>query len=421
MSKFEITGPSKLSGEIKVSGAKNAALKAIAATILTDQEVILKNIPDIEDVHVMFKILESLGAKVVQKNKHEYTVHAEKITKAELNPHLVSKLRASIMFLAPLLTRVKEIKFPFPGGDIIGKRPIDFYLEGLEQFGAKIKHEQDYYHIKLQSKKLKGTKFVFPFISHTVTESLIMTAVLAEGKTTLVNTACEPEIVNLADFLNSMGAKIRGAGTPFIEIEGVDKLTGGIFHTIPDRLETGTFAILSALTGGGVKITNCNPEHLEVFWKMLKKTGVEFDLGKNFVYIKKSESNNFKSCELRTHEYPGFATDLQAPFAILLTQARGLSLIHETIYEGRLFYTDSLNKMGANIIMCDPHRVIVQGPTKLYGANIESPDIRAGMALVIAALIAEGKSVIDNIYQIDRGYEDIEKRLKALGANIKRI
>ncbi len=418
MSKFIITGPNKLSGEISVAGAKNSALKAIASTILTDQEVILKNIPSIEDVHVMFEILKDLGGQVTKVSEHEYKVKVSEIKKTELDKDLVAKLRASIMFLAPLLTRVSEVKFPFPGGDIIGKRPIDIYLDGLDQFGVEIKHERDYYHLKRTGDKLKATKFVFPIISHTVTESLIMSAVLAEGKTTLINTACEPEVVNLVEFLNSLGAKIIGAGTPNIEIEGVKKLSGGEFTAIPDRIETGTFAILGALTGGDLKITNCNPSHLEIFWKILKKIGVNFEIGQDFVKI--NPSTDLKACEVRTHEYPGFATDLQAPATILLTQAKGLSMVHETIYEGRLFYTDMLNKMGANIIMCDPHRIVVQGPTKFYGSKLESPDIRAGIALVIAALIADGKSEIDNIYQVDRGYEKIEERLKKLGAKIER-
>lgn len=418
MSKFIIQGLNKLSGEISVAGAKNNALKIIAATILTDQEITLKNIPDIEDVHVMFEILKDLGGNVQKLNDHEYKVQTKEIKKTELDKKLVAKLRASIMFLAPLLTRVNEIKFPFPGGDIIGKRPIDIYLEGLDQFGVEIKHERDYYHLKRLGNKLKATKFIFPIISHTVTESLILAAVLAEGRTTLINTACEPEVVSLAEFLNSLGAKIKGQGTPSIEIEGVQKLNGGQFTTIPDRIETGTFAILGALTGGNLNITNCEPKHLETFWKILKKIGVNFEIGPDFVKI--NSSPNLKACEIRTHEYPGFATDLQAPATVLLTQAQGLSLVHETVYEGRLFYTDSLNKMGANIIMCDPHRVVIQGPTKLYGAKLESPDIRAGIALVIAALIAEGQSEIDNVYQIDRGYEIIEERLKALGAKIER-
>lgn len=426
MSKFIITGPNKLSGEIKVSGAKNSALKAIAATVLTDQEITLKNIPNIEDVHVMFEILKDLGGQIAKVSEHEYKVRVSEIKKTELNKNLVAKLRASIMFLAPLLTRVSEIKFPFPGGDIIGKRPIDIYLDGLNQFGVEIKYERDYYHLKRVGVganghlpvRLRATKFVFPFISHTVTESLIMAAVLAEGKTVLINSACEPEVVNLTEFLNSLGAKITGAGTPNIEIKGVSKLNGGTFTAIPDRIETGTFAILGALTGGDLKISNCNPAHLETFWKILEKMGVNFEIGQDFVKI--NPSSDLRACEVRTHEYPGFATDLQAPATILLTQAKGLSLVYETIYEGRLFYTDMLNKMGANIIMCDPHRIVVQGPTKLYGAKLESPDIRAGIALVIAALIANGKSEIDNIYQIDRGYEKIEERLKALGAKIER-
>ncbi len=417
MSKFIINGKNKISGEIAVSGAKNEALKMLAATILSDKEWNLKNIPDIADVRIMVQILEDIGAKVVKKGKNEYSIKCDNINKIELDSKLVSQLRASIMFMAPLLTRFGEVKFPNPGGDAIGRRPIDIFLNNFKSFGAEIEKKDDYYHIK--AKNLTGSKFVFPWISHTATESAVMTACLTKGKTTLINSACEPEVVALCENLNQCGAKISGIGTHTIEIEGVNNISGGSFEMIPDRIEAGTFAILGALSGGKLEIKNCEPTHLEVFWKMLEKIGVKFDIkGKN-VYI--NNSSTFNHCELRTREYPGFATDLQAPFTVLLTQARGMSLVHEVIYEGRLFYTDTLNKMGANIVMCDPHRVVISGPTKLYGIKMESPDIRAGIALVLAALIAEGQSEIENIEQIDRGYEDIESRLKAIGADIKRV
>lgn len=417
MEKFIIQGKNPLKGQIAVSGAKNSALKLLAASILTPEECRITNVPDIADIHVMVDLLKDLGANVEKKNTHEYIINTKNIKKIEINPDLAARLRSSIMLVTPMLSRFGEVKFPYPGGCVIGKRPIDIFLEGFKAFGAEIKEEDNFFHIK--AKRLKGCKFVFPWIAVTVTESLIMAALLAEGKTTLINCAEEPEIAAMCDYFNSCGARIKGAGNSTIEIEGVNKISGATFNTIPDRIETGTFAIIGALCGSGIKIVNCNPEHLSVFWEQLKKVGIKLDIGKDFVYIKKSD--NFKSCQIRTHEHPGLATDLQPPFTVLLTQTKGLSLVHETIYEGRLFYTDILNRMGANIIICDPHRVVIQGPTPLYGVKMESPDLRAGMALLIAALIAEGKSEIENIQQIDRGYENIEERLKKLGASIKRI
>ena len=417
MSKFIINGGNNVSGEINVSGAKNEALKMLAASVLSDEEWHLKNIPDIADVRIMIQILEDIGATVEKRGRNEYGIKCNSIKKTELNPVLVSKIRASIMFMAPLLSRFGEVKFPSPGGDAIGRHPIDIFLNNFKSMGAEVERKDDYYHIK--AKRLVGSKFVFPWISHTATESAIMAACLAKGKTILINSACEPEIVALCENLNKCGAKISGIGTHTIEIDGVNRLVGGDFRMIPDRIEAGTFAILGALSGRDLEIKNCEPSHLEVFWKMLEKVGVKFDINKNNVYIKNSSS--FNHCELRTREYPGFATDLQAPFTVLLTQADGMSLVHEIIYEGRLFYTDILNKMGANIVMCDPHRVVVSGPNKLYGIKMESPDIRAGISLVLAALIAEGESEIENIEQIDRGYEDIANRLKSIGADIKRI
>lgn len=282
--------------------------------------------------------------------------------------------------------------------------------------GAEVDEQKDYYHFKVR--KLTGTTFIFPRISVTATESLILAATLANGKTTLKFAACEPEIEYMADYLNQRGAKIKGAGTHTIEIEGVKSIAGGPTKIIPDRLETGTFAILGALAGREITITDCEPKHLEVPWKIFQQSGMKFDLGNDFVKVYRSPE--LKPVNLITHEYPGFVTDLQAPFTVLMTQAKGMSLIHETVYEARLFYVDKLNKMGAKIIMCDPHRIVVLGPTKLYGGKLESPDIRAGIALVIAGLIAEGKSSLGNIYQVDRGYEVIDKRLQALGARIER-
>ncbi|MBI4652659.1 UDP-N-acetylglucosamine 1-carboxyvinyltransferase [Candidatus Kuenenbacteria bacterium] len=414
--KFIINGGKKLGGEIKVGGAKNLALKAIAASILSKQEMIINNVPDIEDIKQIIKILKDLGAEIEKKNNSQYKISTKNITKTELSVDLAHKLRASIVLIGPMLVRFGEAKLPYPGGCVIGRRPIDIFIDGFKALGVEVEESKSGYYFKTQ--KLKGAKFIFPIISVTATETLMMAATLAKGKTILINAACEPEILALADYLNLCGAKIFGQGTNVIIIEGVNKLSAGVFDIIPDRIEAGTFAVMAAATKSDLIIKNCNPAHLEVPLLMLKKAGVNFTTGNDNIHI--LPSKNLKAINLVTHEYPGFITDLQASFTVLLTQAQGMSLVHETIYEGRLFYIDKLNKMGANIILCDPHRIIINGPTKLYGHKIESPDIRAGIALVIAALIAEGKTEIDNIYQVDRGYEKIEERLRMIGAEIIR-
>jgi len=417
MERFVIKGNQPLKGTIQVNGAKNAALKILAASLLTDKKLTVSNVPQIEDIFRLIELLKEVGVKIENGSKGVYQLEAKNIKATELNPDIASKLKGSILMVGPLLARQGEASFCRSGGCVIGQRPRDIFMDGFEAFGAKVKESKKGYY--LSTKQLKGTKFVFPLISVTATEAMILTAVLAKGKTTLINTACEPEIVNLADFLNQSGAKIKGAGTPFMEIEGVASLKGGECQVIPDRMEAGSFIALGVASNSPIKVTNMDPSHLEVLWSLLDKVGANLEIGKDFVEIK--PSSKLKAINLKTHEYPGFPTDLQSPFTVLMTQAEGLSLIHETIFEGRLFYTDSLNQMGAKIIMADPHRVIIQGPTQLSGRHLTSPDIRAGIALVIAALIAEGESVIDNIYQIDRGYEKIEERFQKLGASIKRV
>ena len=417
MERFVIKGGRKLKGTIKVKGAKNAALKLLAACLLTDQEWTISNVPQIEDIFRLVELLKGVGVEVKNNSSGIYRIRAKNIQTTRLEPSIAQKLKGSILMAGPLLARQGEVVFPHPGGCVIGQRPRDIFLAGFEAFGAKVKTNRKGYH--LTAKKLKGTKFVFPVISVTATETMILMAVLAKGKTILKNAACEPEIAALANFLNKCGAKIKGAGTPFIEIEGVNYLKGGRCRVIPDRIEAGSLIILGIASGSPIKVAGLNPEDLDVLWFLLEKAGLNFKIGKNSVIVK--PSFKLKAVNLKTHEYPGFATDLQAPFAVLMTQAKGLSLIHETIFEGRLFYTDMLNQMGAKIIMADPHRVIIQGPTKLYGRYLISPDIRAGIALIIAALIAQGESIIENIYQIDRGYERIEERLSKIGADIKRL
>jgi UDP-N-acetylglucosamine 1-carboxyvinyltransferase len=423
MAKFQIKGNQfGKKGEIPVYGAKNSAIKLLPATLLLDGQITLHNIPDIEDIRDMIAILESLGAIVERVSHHSYNIDTTKVYTNIIPTDLAVKMRASFLFIAPLLIRFGEVVFPHPGGDAIGRRPIDMTLESLSLMGAEVIEESSQYIFRLPNKSLNGIEYVFKWISHTATEHLIMAAVKARGKTTIYNAALEPEITALCDMLRLAGAKITGDGTSEIIIEGVDVLDSNSleYTNIPDRLEAGTFAILGALTRSDIKVTGIEPRHLRVFWKFLDLAGVKYELGDDFIQII-SHNEPYQGLQLKTHEYPGFVTDLQAPFTLLLTQAEGTSVVQETIFDGRLFYTDILNQMGANIIMCDPYRVVVNGPTKLYGKKIESPDIRAGMTFLLAALISERDSIIDNIHHIDRGYEQIEQRLTQLGFDIVRV
>jgi len=417
MSKFIIEGGHKLSGEIKVKGAKNAALKIIPASLLSNETITIKNLPSIEDIGRSLDIIKDLGGEV-ELSQDQVKINTASIKQGELKPDLANKLRASIMFVGPLLARLGQVKFPHPGGCVIGagKRPIDLFLEGFEAMGASVKIHDNFYELK--AKKLKACEYFFTTISVTGTESLMMTAVLAEGQTILKNCAMEPEIVALADYLNSQGAKIIGAGTPTMVIEGVETIGAGDFTIIPDRIEAGTLAILAVASQADFKITNCRTEHLSSLLAIFKKIGVSFESGEDWLRITKADK--LKAYNLKTHEYPGFPTDLQSPYTVLMTQAEGSSLIHETIYDRRLLFADMLTQMGANITMCDPHRVVVNGPTPLVGHKLTSPDLRAGIAMVIAGLIAQGRTEIDNIYQIDRGYAEIDERLRQLGAKIQR-
>jgi UDP-N-acetylglucosamine 1-carboxyvinyltransferase len=423
MAKFQIKGNQfGKSGEIPVYGAKNSAIKLLPATLLINGKITLNNIPDIEDIRDMIKILEALGASVNRVAHHSYTIDTTSVKTNIIPIDLAVKMRASFLFIAPLLIRFGEVIFPHPGGDAIGRRPIDMTLESLALMGAEVIEESSQYIFRLSNKSLNGIEYVFKWISHTATEHLIMAAVKAKGKTTIYNAALEPEITALCDMLRLAGAKIIGDGTSEIIIEGVEHLSGESleYTNIPDRLEAGTFAILGALTRSDIKVTGIEPKHLRVFWKFLDLVGIRYELGADFVQII-SHNQPYRGLQLKTHEYPGFVTDLQAPFTLLLTQAEGTSVVQETIFDGRLFYTDILNQMGANIIMCDPYRVVVNGPTKLYGRKIESPDIRAGMTFLLASLISERDSIIDNIHHIDRGYEQIEQRLTQLGFYIVRV
>lgn len=405
-----------MNGEIEVKGAKNAALKAVAAALLSREKWTITNLPQIEDVNRILEMVEDLGVEVKRiGNKAE--IQAKNIKKTKLSEKLAGKLRASIILAGPVLARTGRVSMPYPGGCVIGKRPIDLFLAGFQKMGAMVKWQDD--HFSLFAKKLKGAKIFFPKITVTGTEAMMITAVLAEGETILENAAMEPEIPALAEFLVKCGAKITGAGTPTIKIKGVKKIRGGRMEIMPDRIEAGTFAILGALAGGKIRIKKCNPDHIRALLVNLEKAGVRYKEEKNGLVV--WGAKKIKAVSAETHEYPGLATDLQPPFTLLMTQAEGASQIHDPIFDGRLMFTDILNSMGSNIVLNDPHRATVHGPSKLRGRKIASPDLRAGITLLLAGLVAKGKTIVENIYQIDRGYERIEERLQRLGAEIRRV
>ena len=416
-----LVGKRTLSGVIVVRGAKNAALKGIAASLLYRTPISFTNVPEIEDVSRMVEIISGMGARVTTK-KNELTIDATGSIFTTVTPEIAKRLRASIVLAGPMLARYGHVRFPHPGGCVIGERPIDLFIEGFEKMGATVKRVGKFYDIRSSKNGLRGAEIFFRSQSVTGTETFMMAAVLAKGKTVIKNAAMEPEIVWLADILNTSGAKISGAGTPTLMITGGRLLASKkAFRVIPDRIEAGSFLILGALAAKKLTVTDIVPEHLESLVELLEYTGTTVTRTKDSLTVSAGKgTKRLRAVNVRTHEYPGFPTDLQAPMMVYLTQAAGESLVFETIFEGRLNFTESLNRMGANITMMDPHRVLVKGSTKLHGRRLESPDLRAGLAFVIAALIAGGNSEIHNVYNIDRGYERIEERLRLIGVQIAR-
>ncbi len=423
-----LAGARKLKGEIAVKGAKNAALKAMAAAILFGDKLVMKNVPEIEDVNRMGDLLVDLGAIIEYKGKGVLEISTEEMYDGKMSVEIAKRLRASIVLTGPLLARFGTVHFPHPGGCVIGARPIDLFLEGFKKMGATVAVSGDkgkaHYVISAKGGKLRGAELFFRNQSVTGTETFMMAGVLAEGETVIKNAALEPEIEALAEFLNSCGAKIRGAGTPTITITGTSMLKskGKAYVTTPDRIEAGSFLVIAALLAKDVTITNCEPKHLESLIESLQYSGVPVKVGKNTISVKidPKKKITLNAVDIKTHEYPGFPTDLQAPMVVYLTQTKGDSLVFETIFEGRLNYVEWLNRMGAEITMFDPHRVKISGPTKLNSKELESPDLRAGLAFVIAGIVAKGDSVIHNVYNIDRGYEKVEERLRAIGVSIER-
>ncbi len=419
---FKITGEDgerRLKGTITVGGAKNAALKVMAASVLFEDGIEIENVPEIEDVVRLEELLTGLGAHI-EKSKNKRKIILPKKFKTDLLSEPAKAMRASIVLTGPLLARTGRVSFPNPGGCNFGNRPIDLFLEGFKKMGATIKSEGENY-VAEAPYGLSAMEFFFKVQSHTGTETLMMAATLAKGTTTLKNCALEPEVKSLAEYLNSCGAKISGAGTSTITIVGGNTLSSGkkIYKTMPDRIEAGSFMIIGALAAEKLTIENCVPEHLEIVTEILRTAGVKVETGKNEVTV--YGEKNLKAVNVRTHEYPGLPTDLQAPIAVFLTQAKGESALFETIYEERLGYIPDLVSMGANIKIQDSHRALIKGPTALVGKKIKAPDLRAGIAFITAAIVAKGESIIENAYIVDRGYENIAERLSAIGAKIKRI
>jgi UDP-N-acetylglucosamine 1-carboxyvinyltransferase len=413
-------GRRALKGEIPVRGAKNAVLKSMAASLLFDGPVTLTNVPRIEDVARVGELLQALGAEVALDGDR-CTIDTAGVGCGDLDDTLARTLRASIVFAGPLLARFGRTSFPHPGGDVIGPRPINLFIDGFRQMGCTVAEGGGRYVIEAP-RGLKAADIFFMFVSVTGTETLMMVAIGAEGTTTLRNAAMEPEIVALAEHLNLCGAKISGAGTPTITIEGLGPgarlRAAGPWRTVPDRIEAGTFLLLGALAAEELTITGCVPAHFEILTNLLRQSGVDVRVAENTVVVRGSDSA--QALNIRTHEYPGFATDLQPPMLVYLTQAAGESTIFETIWGGRLNYTQDLVRMGADITLWNPQQVSIKGPMPLMGRTLESPDIRAGLAFLMAAAVARGESQIERVYHIDRGYERIEERLRAVGLDIKR-
>ena len=419
MDKFVIRGGNPLLGTIRVSGAKNAALPAMAAALLTEEPVILENIPQVRDIETTRKLLTTMGAEVelgYGRAQHRTTICCRNLNSPEASYELVKTMRASTLVLGPLVARCGRARVSLPGGCAIGARPIDLHIKGLERLGAKINQEHGY--VEAIAERLKGAEIIFDKITVTGTEDLLMAATLAEGETVMQNCAREPEVADLADLLNKMGAKIEGAGTETIRVRGVAKLHGAKHRIIPDRIEAATFIIAGALTDGDLNITGCDPAHLGSLLRKLLEAGVKTRQTPDSVRV---EGNaNLKAADMVTEEYPGFPTDLQAQYMALATQADGTSIIMENIFENRFMHAQEMLRMGANIKI-EGRRAIVHGKTPLSGAAVLASDLRASASLVLTALVADGETIIDRVYHIDRGYEHIEEKLRGVGAQIRRI
>jgi UDP-N-acetylglucosamine 1-carboxyvinyltransferase len=422
MDRFRIEGGNRLEGTVRISGAKNSALPAMAAALLTSEPVHLQNIPRVRDIITMARLLAHMNALVEMPDvpPTDLTIQARKISDAEAPYELVRTMRASILTLGPLVGRLGYARVSLPGGCAIGARPVDLHLKALEQMGAEIATEHGYVAARAPGGgRLPGGHVVFEKITVTGTENILMAAALASGETVIENAAREPEVGDLIDLLTKMGARIEGCGTSLLRVQGVAELGGGSHSIIPDRIEAGTFLVAGAITGGAVEVTACAPQHLASIVAKLRETGVDIQpAGEQTLRV--CGARKLIAADVRTEEYPGFPTDMQAQFMALATQADGTSVITETIFENRFMHASEMIRMGANVSI-DGRKAIVRGPTALQGSSVIASDLRASASLVLAALVAQGESYVDRVYHIDRGYERIEEKLSGLGASIERV
>jgi UDP-N-acetylglucosamine 1-carboxyvinyltransferase len=416
METFKIVGGTSLTGRVKISGSKNAAVAILPAAILTSEKVFLENLPDITDVRTMISILENLGVSIRRRGRNALELASPGLAKIAPSYDLVKKMRASYYFMGSLLARFGRAEVPIPGGCDLGPRPIDQHLKGFSALGAKINIEHGM--IKLDAEKLVGARIYLDVVSIGATINLILAAVAAEGRTVLENVAKEPEIVDLANFLNAIGASIRGAGTDVIRIDGVRRFSGASHTVIPDRIEAGTFMLAAAATGGSVMVEDVIPKHLEAITAKLREIGAKVEVEPEKIKVEGVES--LLPSDLKTFPYPGFPTDLQPPGMVLLTAAKGLSVITENVFDGRYNHVDELKRMGAHIKV-EGRTALVEGGFGLSGAPVTAPDLRSGAALIVAALMADGESQVNEVEHVDRGYEDFEKKLIQLGASIIRL
>ena len=417
MEKLLIKGGNPLSGTIKCSGAKNAALPMIAATILCKESVVLRNLPFLQDITTMFELLGSMGAQIILNEDMDFTISSNKLSDTEARYELVKTMRASILVLGPLVARYGKARIALPGGCAIGSRPVNFHLDALEQLGAKIELKNGY--IEATADRLQGTRVKFDGITVTGTENIMMAAALAEGTSYLTNVAKEPEIVDLAEMLNAMGANIKGAGTDEIVIEGVEELTGVTFDIPADRIEAGTYLAAAVVTAGDIRIDGINPDRLKKVLEKLAETGAEITCTDDSISLSMNLDKP-KPVDITTAPFPEFPTDMQAQFSVISAMADGISNIYENVFENRFMHIQELNRMGCDISVQGNH-ALVKGVNTLYGAEVMATDLRASASLILAGLCAEGETIVDRIYHIDRGYERIEEKLNYLGANILRL
>ncbi len=418
MDKFEITGGACLSGEIRISGSKNAALPILAGILLSPENITIGNLPDLHDVTTMIALLRTMGAEIKREANAGVQLNAANIVSTTAPYDLVRTMRASILVLGPLVARFGKARVSFPGGCSIGSRPVDLHLKGLEAMGAKIKVTEGYIEATVEG-KLRGAHILFETVTVGGTENILMAATLADGKTIIENAAREPEIEDLANFLNAMGAKISGIGTSVLTVVGVDSLHGCQYDVMPDRIETGTYLVAAAATRGKIRVIDTSSEYLEAVLLKLEEAGAKISAGENWIELD-MEGRRPKAVDIKTTPYPGFPTDMQAQFTAMNAVSEGVSHVTENIFENRLMQTHEMNRMGAKISI-EGHTAIIKGTEKLQAAPVMASDLRASAALVIAGLVAEGNTVIDRIYHIDRGYECIEEKFQKLGATVRRV